>query len=344
MADMTTYEMLDDVDLSIESKRVTDKTKAIAGYVNGEFANWPAIVAKYGKAGVFLLSIDVQGNPAVGAQCLDVEKGDVPPGNHAAIVAWVKATRANGIKAKDLRYYPKVYTSEANAESVTDALTAAGVARDTYMLWTAHYGEEAHICGPSSCGCKVQADATQYTDSADGVSLDASLCYGYFFAGPADSVPPAAPKAPGKLAASELHSYPSYRGVTLEWAAVPGATEYDVQLLQGTAQAGRASVKELKAEFEVKAETAYTWRVSAQPGGDWSEAAGFTAPKAPEGVTTAPKPPVVVEVPQPSPGPVEAATGVRVYVQEVLAAGESSKLGLPAGTILFIPHTVKGES
>jgi hypothetical protein len=70
-------------------------------------------------------------------------------------------------------------------------MTAARIARDEYMVWSAHFTGEAHICSPEGCGYP-QADATQWTDKYDGVRLDASLCYGYFFAGP-PVVKPVAP-------------------------------------------------------------------------------------------------------------------------------------------------------
>jgi beta-lactam-binding protein with PASTA domain len=73
------------------------------------------------------------------------------------------------------------------------------------------------------------------------------------------------------------------------------------------------------------------------------------AVKAPT-ATVAPPPPAsppapVVKVPEPSPSPVAPPTGkpaVMVYVQETLTAEFASKLGLPPGTILFIPHKVEG--
>lgn len=371
-ADMTTKVMLDDVNLTIEAGHVTSGVYAIAGYVNGSYANWPQIVAKWGKAGKYLLSIDTRGDTSAGAQCLDVEAGDVSPTNTAAVVAWVKATAAAGKAAKDLRWYPKVYTSESNAASIVSALSKAGVARNTYMLWTAHYSTQ-HICGPSTCGCPVQADATQWTDSADGVSLDQSLCYGYFFAGPGDTVPAPVTATGGSSASSTavsagtpakaaleaptgLKAYPSYRGVTVTWDAVKGATDYDVQLLDAGKQVGRTTSEAVRASFPVKAETSYTFRVASLPGGGWSEELSFKTPAAP--AATEPSAPVTaptstteptnttpsVVLPQPTVEPVEAPSGaasVLVYVQEILTAEVASKFGLPAGTILFIPHTVE---
>lgn len=195
MTDTKTYLMLDDVNLSVEEAKAA-LAAAIAGYVNGRFNNWPAIVAKYSKSGKHLLSIDVQGNVSAGAQCLDVEKGDIDPANHALIISWVKGTMAAGRATRDLRWFPKVYTSVSNALAIIEALTAAGIKRDEYMLWTAHYTDKAHICS-KACGFgDLQADATQWTDHYEGVSLDASLCFGYFFSGAPAVAPVKPPVAP----------------------------------------------------------------------------------------------------------------------------------------------------
>lgn len=362
--DMTTYQMLDDVNLAVEASAVTASTRAVAGYVNGKYANWPALVAKYSKTSLFLLSIDVQGNPSIGAQCLDVESGDA---TIAQAAGWVKTTAAAGKAAKDYRYYPKLYVQESNLPALVAALSAAGIPRSAYLLWSAHYTGEAHICGPATCGCSIQADATQWTNSYNGASVDASLAYGYFFSGPGGEVPgtitaastlvaPAALKPP-----ESLRSYPSYQGVTLDWGAVAGAASYDVQLLAGE-QVGRTEVTVPHVSLPVTANTDYMWRVACLPGGEWSAEESFTTPPKPvtetapvtppetavaatSATTATPAPVPVVNVPEPSPVPANAPTGntgVLVYVQETLAADIAAQLGLPTGTILFIPHTVEG--
>jgi hypothetical protein len=356
MANMNLYHMLDDTSLSILESHKTADVKAAAGYVNGDFKNWASLVAKYGKAGLFLLSIDVLGDVKAGAQCLDVEKGDVPITSRDTIVGWVKETRANGVASKDLRYYPKVYVQESNAEIVVAMLTDAGISRDTWLLWTAHYGKGEHICGPKTCGCPVQADATQWSNSYDGVSLDISTCYGYFFSTPGDELPAAALPA---IPLQDLHANASYRGVDLAWAAVNGATGYDVQLLLNGNQVAREHVTAPKVAIPVEAAKTYRWRVAALPGGSWSPEAEFATPKAPVPVSenppvTAPVSPVETTtpvtstpvIPQPATEPVGAPTGsksVLVYVQEVLTPELAAKVNLPAGTILFIPHMVEAE-
>lgn len=196
---MNTYLMLDDVNTALLEK-YAGPAHAVAGYVNGSYANWSTLVAKYAKSGKFLLSIDVANKPSLGAQCLDIETYD-------AVIAdapgWFKTTQAAGAKAKDFRYYPKLYTSASNVASLISTMTKAGIARNRYMIWSAHYTGSAHICGPKTCGYP-QADATQWTSSYQGVSLDASLCYGYFFAGPPAAPAPAPKPKPKPTAEPEL--------------------------------------------------------------------------------------------------------------------------------------------
>lgn len=213
MADMSLVRMLDDVNTTLLEQYVaSDKPGAVAGYVNGKYDNYATLAAKYAPAGLHLISIDVANKPAAGAQCLDIESGDATV---ADAPAWFKATQAAGKAANDLRYYPKLYTSESNLASLVATMTKEGVARDEYMLWSAHYTNSAHICGPKTCGSSVQADATQWTSSYKGVSLDASECYGYFFAGPpAKTVAP----APAATIAPKEYTVPSVTGKTVAQA------------------------------------------------------------------------------------------------------------------------------
>lgn len=173
------YTMLDDVTLSLIEAH-DGEAHAIAGYVNGHFENWPAVVAKYSKSGKYLLSIDTQANPSAGAQALDVERFDA---SITQAPGWFKVTQAAGKHYRDLRWFPKIYVSAGSASALIEAMTKAGIARDEYRLWSAHYGKGEHLCAPGTCGYP-QADATQYTETDFGVSLDASLCTEAFFDGP----------------------------------------------------------------------------------------------------------------------------------------------------------------
>lgn len=318
--DMTEYEMLDDVNLTVEESHASS-AHAIAGYVNGKYANWPAIVAKYSKSGKYLLSIDVQANPSVGAQCLDVEKGDA---TIAQAPAWTLATQAAGKAAKDLRWYPKLYIEESEAQALVAEMTSKNIKRDEYMLWTAHYTDKAHICGPTSCGCPVQADATQWTSSFQGASLDASLCYGYFFAGPEGVVPVTVVKV----------KVPKVVGLTNTEAVA--LLERD-GLKAGPQASVTGKVVSQTPGPDVEVEKASVVDIHVE---------GPVSPSKPPVIPTpAPVPPPVIVVPEPSPEPLQDPSGkpgVKVYVQETLDAVIAQKLNLPVGTILFIPHTVEG--
>ena len=334
--DMTQVIMLDDIDLSVEEKFAADPSVfAVAGYVNGATANWPAVVKKYEATGKFLLSIDVQGNPLAGAQCLDIENRDATIGQAPV---WFKVTQASGRANRDLRWFPKLYCSAGSGASLIATMSAAGIPRGEYLYWSAHYTGKPHICAPDVCGFP-QADATQWTSTAHGVSLDQSLCFKYFFAGPggeiATHVPAPAPAAPVKLAApSHLAAEASYRGVTLLWIPVKGAQAYDVQLLgpDGT-EAGRVTSIPPKTELPVKASTDYKFRVASMPDGDWSEDFAFKTPAPPAPVV--PDPPATPPAAPPGTPPAPVEPEPFDYSLQVLSAG--NKLGLPAGSIVLTP-------
>ncbi len=334
--DMTVVTMFDDVNISIEAAHLTSAVKAIAGYVNGRYANWPAIVQKWGNSGLHLLSIDVQGLVSLGAQCLDIETGDAKIGQAAA---WYKGTKAAGVAARDLRYFPKLYVSAGNMASLIATLKAAGIAREDVLIWSAHNTGKPHICGPDVCGYP-QADATQYTFTEDGASLDASLCYAYFFAGPGGEIgyqapavaPPApapepvkpvvVPPPPKPAAPQHLAAEASYRGVTLLWAPVAGVKEYDVQLIgPDSKEAGRIKSFVAKVALPVTADTEYKFRVASLPGGEWSAEFAFKSAVDPATVPVAPPAP-------PAPAPLD-------YTMQILVDGNEYKL--PAGTIIFTP-------
>jgi len=351
MADMTTHLMLDDVDLAVEAGRITTNTYAIAGYVNGARANWPAIVAKYGRSGMYLLSIDVQAYPPAGAQCLDIESGDATIGQAAK---WFKETQAAGKAARDLRWYPKLYVSAGNAASLIATMATAGIGREEYMLWTAHYGWPggAHICGPDTCKYP-QADATQYTSSYDGVSLDASLCYGYFFSGPPSIAPvtPAAPPAPPKPAVLTADAWAA--SATLQNGNTGDAVKVlqillrnsGIEGVRGITVDGLYGPQTLTAVRNFQAAKSLSVDGIAGPKTHAALTAldDFNGPVVPKvevpvpAVTVSPVSPVkpaVVPVPTPAP------SVPLLYVQKVLDAPLAKALGLTEGTILFIPQKV----
>lgn len=131
---------------------------AYAGYYNGSFANMAAVRAYAATQGARSFSYTTDGN--AGADALDVEPGDAVPGDFPAF--W----RSRGGKGVH------VYASASEMPQVHAAASAAGIARSSYKAITAHWIGR-HICGPGTCGY-AQADATQFTDSYNGRSLDAT--------------------------------------------------------------------------------------------------------------------------------------------------------------------------
>lgn len=161
---MATITMFDDVDVSL-----LPQSDYYAGYADGIYANIAAIKARFPNAGI--LSIAVKATDV--ADCLDVETGDA---TNPEVVSWYKLALSKGVTK------PCIYTSVSNVDSVVSALAAAGIGRSSYRLWSAHYGLGVHICGPSTCKVTITAcDATQYTDTANGESLDESIALANFF-------------------------------------------------------------------------------------------------------------------------------------------------------------------
>lgn len=148
--------------------------EAYAGYVDGHVGSQPNyawIVATFPNA--YHLSISIFGNDA---DCLDIEPGAATP---AMAASWYQRQVARGIAR------PCFYASASTmAADILPVITAAGFPRASIRLWSAHYGDGEHICGPSSCGLvPIDMDGTQWTSAAMGRNLDQSRLHGDFFAG-----------------------------------------------------------------------------------------------------------------------------------------------------------------
>jgi peptidoglycan hydrolase-like protein with peptidoglycan-binding domain len=161
---------------SVTTSALPEGAQAYAGYVNGLYANYNAIKARFPGAQVLSIAVD----PAYDADCLDIETGDATPGEAAS---WVLRQFTRGI-------VPCLYANVSTMIAVVADMQAAGVSRDSLRLWSAHYAEE-HICGPASCReISIQMDGTQWTDTAVGNTCDQSLLLDSFF-GPVIPSPPA---------------------------------------------------------------------------------------------------------------------------------------------------------
>jgi hypothetical protein len=161
---------------SVNSSLIPADAVAVAGYVDGDFADYTALRSRFPQADVLSIAVFAEDN----AECLDIETGDATPEEAAA---WVTRQLSLGVSR------PCLYADASEMIQVISAMNAAGVPRSALRLWSAHYTGQAHICGPSSCRALPEsADGTQWTDNANGLDLDESLLLDDFFG----SAPPQA--------------------------------------------------------------------------------------------------------------------------------------------------------
>jgi hypothetical protein len=152
---------------SIEVSTVPAHAEAVAGYTGGKWPTYDVLVKAFPKAKHLSIAISASED----GECLDIENGDAVI---SEAPAWFKRQRKNKVAR------PALYTSLSNIDELVATMNAAGVKRDEYRLWSAHYTYKAHICGPSE-GISTAADATQWTDRALGRNLDASLTTDVFW-------------------------------------------------------------------------------------------------------------------------------------------------------------------
>jgi hypothetical protein len=152
---------------SIEPGQIPAHASAVAGYVGGKWPDYAQEVKRWPHAQHLSIAV----NASEDADCLDVETGDAKPGEAPA---WFFRQRKREV------HRPCFYANLSTMGSVIVALNKAGIHRDDYRLWTAHYTYHPHICGPSE-GLTTHADATQWDDKALGRNLDESLCSDTFF-------------------------------------------------------------------------------------------------------------------------------------------------------------------
>ena len=162
------YVMYDSVDIS----QIPADAAVVAGYVNGNWPTYASLAARFPNARRVSIAVTASAD----ADFLDIEAGDA---SVAQAAGWYARQRARGCQR------PGFYASASTmAADLIPSYQAAGIARGAVRLWSAHYGDGAHICGPSSCGLlPFAADGTQYTSSALGRNLDASLLAASFLDG-----------------------------------------------------------------------------------------------------------------------------------------------------------------
>lgn len=174
---MSSATMYDDVNVSL----LPPGTAVAGGYIGGTWPNAAEIRRKFPRGKV----IDIAVSASEDGDCLDVENGDA---TNVQAPGWFKRRECHTLTPK-----PWLYTSASNIAALVATMQRAGIARDRYFIWSAHYTYKQHICSPSACGYP-KADGTQWTDKALGRSLDQSLVQTYMLPGFRASAP--AKKAP----------------------------------------------------------------------------------------------------------------------------------------------------
>jgi peptidoglycan hydrolase-like protein with peptidoglycan-binding domain len=147
--------------------------QAVAGYVDGgvgDQPNFAHLVSAFPKAQHLSIALFAEHD----ADALDVEPGAADPSD---IPGWYARQRRRGITR------PCIYANASTMEaSVIPVIRAIPVIRTSIRLWTAHYGEGEHICGPGTCGqLSFGADGTQWRSDALQRNLDQSLLLDDFF-------------------------------------------------------------------------------------------------------------------------------------------------------------------
>lgn len=145
---------------SITFEGVPPDPPAVAGYVDGRYENYGAMVKRYPKAKHLSIAVI----PSNDADCLDIETGDATP---SQAPAWVRKQHARGVRR------PVVYANTSTMPAVLEALTKNGISRTQYKVWTAHYTDVAHV--------EPGSDATQWRNvETKTANYDESLCESSF--------------------------------------------------------------------------------------------------------------------------------------------------------------------
>lgn len=155
---------------------------AYAGYDDGHWPDYLAIEGAHPNVPVLEITAFLANQGVV----LDIEKGDADPPDAPTFVNWRTVA---GV------WRPVLYCSRDDLPAVVGALNNARIPRAAYRLWSAHYGDGQHICGPSPCGSSVQADGTQWIDHNG--DWDESILADGFFPSPDPAPAPGPPPSSG---------------------------------------------------------------------------------------------------------------------------------------------------
>jgi hypothetical protein len=139
---------------------------AVAGYVDGSWPNYDALVSNYPQAHHLSIAVHL----GFRARCLDIEASDATDSNIATFLdSWAEPD-------------PVLYAPASAMQGVQDA---AKRYPKPIFYWSAHTGQGEHICGPKTCGY-AQANGTQWDFTYLGRNLDVSICEAWLFPPPPD--------------------------------------------------------------------------------------------------------------------------------------------------------------
>lgn len=146
---------------STEANQVPRNPEAVAGYLDGKYPSYNAMLKRFPKAKHVSIAVFAKDD----AHCLDVERWDATP---AQAPGWVRRQHARGIKR------PWLYADKSTMPEVKMRLAADHIPRSQVILWVADpTGGNRHI--PSGF------DACQYGWNPGGKNVDISLCEPYCF-------------------------------------------------------------------------------------------------------------------------------------------------------------------
>lgn len=138
---------------------------AYAAYIDGTYNDYLKIAGQHPNVPTLSITVFLEN----AAECFDIENGDGTPAQASTFVQ--ERTQA-GV------WRPCAYAAVSNMAAVIGNLSS--FERTAYRLWSAHYTNEAHICGPNTCGeIDIDMDGTQWT--THGNTWDESQLVAGFF-------------------------------------------------------------------------------------------------------------------------------------------------------------------
>lgn len=187
---------------SIELSTVPRGARYLAGYTSGFWPTWHAMVILPWHPHVISIAISASHH----AQCLDIEPGDAVP---AQAASWYAAVKSDpGMRGSLVDGKPCEYSSYWEfVNQVWPVLRAHGIGWNDLWKWDANFTFHVHLDSGFNC--------TQFTDKANGVNLDASLCTLGFLGVHPKPPPPPPPHYPYPvklMTASENAVLKSYYG------------------------------------------------------------------------------------------------------------------------------------